>query len=360
MTFPYLRSAFVIALTALAGCSDAVTTPVQPDPPAPVLVSVQWASVSAGDQHTCGVSVQGAAYCWGRGGGGQLGTGTRDSTAVPTRVSGGVAFAQVAAGVTGTCARTAASEVYCWGDTGLTPRLVLASAGGVALLKAPGSYGYACGIQAGGALVCWNPSATASLAGPYRDAAPGADCLLDGDGHVLCAQHRLVGDDHPFAATRVNPTAGDPDAAFASVDGGGASACALRTDGAAFCTTRASSGCCLSAWVDNLTAVPGGHAFTQVSAAGLHACGLDAEHRVWCWELQTTSAGPSTTFQLGDPVQVAGLPPLTQISVGSAHACGATSAGDAYCWGSNQFGQLGTGSFGGTAAAPVKIPGAIS
>jgi hypothetical protein len=224
------------------------------------------------------------------------------------------------------------------------------------VLKTPASFAYDCGIQATGAVVCWNASATASLAGPYRDAAPAADCLLDGDGHVLCAQHRLVGDYHPFAATRVNPMTGDPDAAFTSISGGssGASACALRTDGAAFCTTRASSGCCLSAWVDNLTAVPGGHAFTQVSSAGIHACALDAEHRVWCWDLQATSAAPSTNFQMSDPVQVAGLPPLTQISAGFAHACGVTSAGDAYCWGSNQFGQLGTGSFGGS-AAPVKV-----
>jgi len=45
--------------------------------------------VTAGDDHTCGVTGEGRALCWGANRFGQLGDGTRESRAVPTPVDGG-------------------------------------------------------------------------------------------------------------------------------------------------------------------------------------------------------------------------------------------------------------------------------
>ncbi|CAN5675774.1 N/A [soil metagenome] len=55
--------------------------------PAPVESDVEFAMVSAGRLHTCGLARTGALYCWGFGGFGQLGTGRALSQAVPTRVA---------------------------------------------------------------------------------------------------------------------------------------------------------------------------------------------------------------------------------------------------------------------------------
>jgi alpha-tubulin suppressor-like RCC1 family protein len=45
-------------------------------------------SVSAGGRHTCGITTDGALYCWGANWAGQLGTGSYTDSPVPVRVTG--------------------------------------------------------------------------------------------------------------------------------------------------------------------------------------------------------------------------------------------------------------------------------
>src|SRR2546428_3389795 len=66
-----------------------------------------FATVSAGDSHTCGVTTEGAAYCWGDNSSGQLGDLTAASQPSPVLVAGGVSFAAVSAGYSHTCGVTA-------------------------------------------------------------------------------------------------------------------------------------------------------------------------------------------------------------------------------------------------------------
>jgi alpha-tubulin suppressor-like RCC1 family protein len=46
-----------------------------------------FAWLSAGSLHTCGVTTDGVAYCWGFNDQGQLGNGSTGSSLVPVRVS---------------------------------------------------------------------------------------------------------------------------------------------------------------------------------------------------------------------------------------------------------------------------------
>jgi alpha-tubulin suppressor-like RCC1 family protein len=57
----------------------------------PVQVSghaTDWAAVSAGFFHTCGVKTDGTLWCWGENTYGQLGDGTATTSLVPVQVSG--------------------------------------------------------------------------------------------------------------------------------------------------------------------------------------------------------------------------------------------------------------------------------
>ena len=71
--------------------------------PSAVMGGLRFASVSGGYWHTCGVSVQGAAYCWGNNNWAQLGDSTRAAHGAPAPVSGAVVFAKLAAGGRHTC-----------------------------------------------------------------------------------------------------------------------------------------------------------------------------------------------------------------------------------------------------------------
>ena len=73
--------------------------------------------VSAGGDHTCGVSTENVAYCWGFNGSGQLGsvTGGADRLS-PTPVAGGLRFPAVHAGLAHTCAVATDGRAWCWGN----------------------------------------------------------------------------------------------------------------------------------------------------------------------------------------------------------------------------------------------------
>ncbi len=69
--------------------------------------------VSEAGQHTCALTETGTAYCWGRGGQGQIGSG--GTTGDPQIVPGVPDFVSVSAGADHSCGVTGGGEAYCWG-----------------------------------------------------------------------------------------------------------------------------------------------------------------------------------------------------------------------------------------------------
>ncbi|MBV9110176.1 MAG: hypothetical protein JO306_12265, partial [Gemmatimonadetes bacterium] len=57
-------------------------------PPALVSGGYTWAVISPGYRHTCGVTTQQLAYCWGANYSSQLGTGDQVPSSVPRKVAG--------------------------------------------------------------------------------------------------------------------------------------------------------------------------------------------------------------------------------------------------------------------------------
>ena len=115
--------ALALALT-LAGCADDSRAPTGPEAPsagaAAVAAPLVFRSVSAGDSHTCGVTRDNRAWCWGSNFNGQLGDGTTATDHVlPAPVAGGLSFRTVTVGNDHSCGITTDELAYCWGTGAL-------------------------------------------------------------------------------------------------------------------------------------------------------------------------------------------------------------------------------------------------
>lgn len=116
-----------------------------------------------------------------------------------------------------------------------------------------------------------------------------------------------------------------------------------------------------------------------------HACAI-ASNRAYCWGLNDRGQiGNGTTSWALSPVAVttpSGMAGKNIISIATtggfaingsgsdgttpngtrrAHTCAVTSDGQVYCWGSNQYGQMGQGSWSmAVQSTPVRVMGALS
>ncbi len=92
--------------------------------PLPVSGGHRFVQLSASPGHACGLTSDGAAYCWGANTRGELGVGftSEDRNSTPLAVVGGHTYVSIAAGGTGivvgprhTCALAEDGRTFCWG-----------------------------------------------------------------------------------------------------------------------------------------------------------------------------------------------------------------------------------------------------
>lgn len=84
--------------------------------PALVANAPVFVAIDAGTLHTCGLSADGTAWCWGSREFGQLGDGSvTGMSAQPVAVQTTARFTQIAAGGFTTCGVTVERQVLCWG-----------------------------------------------------------------------------------------------------------------------------------------------------------------------------------------------------------------------------------------------------
>jgi len=152
--------------------------------PTPVSGGLSFASISAGALiHTCGLTTAGAAFCWGSDQYGQLGDG--DSATFhpsPRAVGGGHTFQAIVAGASHTCGVTLTGAAYCWGynnfgqlgDTTTTDAnrsSPFPVQGGVLFTSViPGSY-HTCGLTGSGVAYCWGNNFDGELGDGHTDEA---------------------------------------------------------------------------------------------------------------------------------------------------------------------------------------------
>jgi alpha-tubulin suppressor-like RCC1 family protein len=243
-----------------AACS---TTPV------PVTGGHSFKSLSAGAYHTCGVVSDGTAYCWGGNRLGELGNGTTTSGPIPVPVAGGLTFAMVSAGrgswvPSVTCGLTLEGEAYCWGRGGASlgnglnagpetcplppsyPRdcstVPLKVTGDVRFATIRAASFHVCGLTTRGTAHCWGYLGNWGMS-PVSVTLPEQhtyEALELFSGEILYSRIWLVASDGTVfwrdgAASDLSvlPLAGS--IAFASVSPGNLHACGISTDRTAYC-----------------------------------------------------------------------------------------------------------------------------
>ena len=115
--------------------------------------------VSAGNYHTCAMTIGGAIRCWGSDDAGQLGDGSKPHSAVPVDVADLSGIVKVFAESNGACAVDAGGNAWCWGE--YPPGQARWTVSGVPLPPGVVSSGIAaisngCAVTTGGALFCWD------------------------------------------------------------------------------------------------------------------------------------------------------------------------------------------------------------
>ena len=351
-------------------------TPVIPAPAPAVATSWARARVVAGGMHTCMITADGRAFCWGGNDRGQLGNGGTSRTPSPSVVAIDVRFTMLAVGLSHSCGIARGGVAWCWGanDHGQlgdrteaqhgTPSRV---AGSHTFTTIAVGASHSCALDDVGAAWCWGSNAQGQLgAGGGTDVAEPTPiawrgrftaiaagwsftCALDVTGRAMCWGDGSAGELGDGGATdRRAPVWVGGNRVFTSIAAGSAHACGITPQGDAYCWGKNNGGQLGDGTrVDHSSPVRvrSNERFVAIAAGAVHTCALTAEGTAWCW-------GRDNYGQLGDggatdraePVQVAGGHAFATLRAFGSHTCGATQSGEAFCWGYNLEGQLGDGS----------------
>jgi alpha-tubulin suppressor-like RCC1 family protein len=413
-----------------------------------VLAGKTLTQISAGRLHSCALDTGGAAYCWGNSANGELGDGPRTKPAfAPAAVDAtgalaGKTLTQISAGDDLTCALDSEGAAYCWGDNiygelgdgstgGYADVPVAVDAGGAlagkTLVRISAGAGHACALDTAGRAYCWGTDISGELgdgttagsdvpvavdtsgvlagqAISQISAGGGRTCAVDTTSTIYCwgsDQKGQLGDasasgghsDVPVTVAvqvpaSVNAAPGYTTATVSwtapvfrnhrTLTGYTATA----APGGQACTTSATVTTCtiyrlagatsyqVTVAANTATEDSGSHIPVTVTprgsgaiSAGSSSCAVESGH-AWCW-------GSNDHGQLGDagtanrhvPAAVhstgvlAGRHKiLSQIASSTGDfSCAADTAGAAYCWGRNEDGQLGDATAGGFTDAPRSV-----
>jgi alpha-tubulin suppressor-like RCC1 family protein len=304
--------------------------------------------VDAGDAHTCALDVDGIAYCWGRNGDGQLGTGSTTDAPAPAVVGSLTdrTLVKIATGAQHSCAIDDDGAAWCWGDNSVgqlgVPGLAPASTSPVRVSTVGGMTDPVVDIAAGGDTTC----AVTDHGAAYCWGDGGAGQIGDGGG-----MHR----DRPTAVATTGALHGRT---IRQVAVGDAMACALDAGGRAYCWGDTAGAASRVSAAVTAPAVR----FAQLAAGARHVCGLGREHTGYCWGSDVNGQlGDGSTRHADDPARVAAgardpRAALRDVEAGARHSCAFDDRGVAFCWGADDEGQLGNGA-GAAATVPVMVRG---
>jgi len=322
--------------------------------PTAVETETRFAAISAGGGHTCAVTESGELWCWGRNDFGQVGDGSQVNRSLPVLISSSSDFAAVTAGQVHTCALTTQGAAHCWGRNNngqlgegtATDRSQPAPvSGGLVFASLSAGVTHTCGTTTTEYHYCWGSNGSGQLSDPdlgaVRSLTPNHPTRSDGFFESMAAV--TAGKDHT---------------------------CALQPDGTAWCggtlavdaieelnedgSTESVLSCrrgdtgavmnCMHVMFIVIPEIP----YLDISGGNEHSCSLATTGTVYCWgrdEYGQRGDASSLRWTYWDPdaEPVIGILRFSVIDAGAYHTCGITRTGETFCWGRNDSGQVGDG-----------------
>ncbi len=276
----------------------------------------EFASVSAGALHACGLTSAGHLRCWGREHHGATGRGELGYRTSPVPILSELKFVEISAGEYHSCGITSEGRVSCWGrdsyqaigiqgsDEQPVP-VVLADFDDASVIESVNSRN--CVIDSSGAAFCWGDDSYGTL----------------GNG-------RDVGD-----TETPGPVLGG--LSFAAISMSRYATCGVTTDSQGACWGREGYLGADVGQVSEPTILELHPEYVDVAVGTTHGCGLDLTGKVHCW-------GDGSQGQLGQgsrsdsafvPLPVnRNLPgPVVQIETLNSGSCALNNDGGLFCWG---------------------------
>ena len=307
------------------------STPVAVQMPA----GVSFQSIAAGNIHACALTTEGKAYCWGWNQYGQLGNNStaNSSTPVAVQMPAGVSFQSIAAGNIHTCALTNEGKAYCWGQgssgrlgnnstTNSSTPVAVQMPAGVSFQSIAAGNIHACALTTTGQAYCWGygdrlgnnsttdsriPVAVQMPAGvSFQSIAAGSlhTCALTTTGQAYCWGYGGSGQlgNNSTAVSRIPVAVQMPaGVSFQFIAAGYYHTCALTNEGKAYCWGQGGSGrlgnnSTTDSRIPVAVQMPAGVSFQSIAAGSLHTCALTTQNKAYCWGLEL--GGDSITGSL--------------------------------------------------------------
>lgn len=296
----------------------------------------QLVAADNGLRHSCGISGDGSAWCWGRGESGQRGDGRNDQdlTYSPQPVYGLVGVTSISVGWNVSCAIDAGGSAWCWGNGYWGQR------GDRTRTK----------IQSIPAKVSRVEDATKVAVGNIHA------CAIAKDQQVWCwgrNDYGQIGDgswDNLREVRGEIPEEVDVVTEVVDIALGAHHSCAATKYGESYCWGKGDEGQlgngALDQKVTQARKVEGLSGVQSLAAGFSHSCALTDSHEVWCWgknRFGQLGIGSRDEEVFALPVKVEGLPPVIALAAGDRHTCAVSTSGQMWCWGKNSSWQLGSG-----------------
>jgi alpha-tubulin suppressor-like RCC1 family protein len=324
-----------------------------------VLAGKTITQIVAGGYHSCVLTSDGTVACWGHNAHGQLGNGATANSSVPVAVdtSGGLAgktITRLTAGDAHTCALTSDGAAACWGrnlygqlGNGATANSSVPVAvdtsgvlAGKTTTQIDASGFHTCALTSDGTAACWGYNIAGQLGNnTLTDSA--VPVTVDASG-VLAGKtitQVITGSYHSCVMTSSGTTACWGNNIYGQLGN----------------NTLTNSPVAVT--VDT-TGLLNGKTVTRLTGGGSYTCAVTGDNTTACWGFNNVGQlgdGTTTDSLMAVAVDTTGIlagKTITQIDAGVTHTCVVTTDDTFACWGANNFGKLGNGT---TTGSPVPV-----